>query len=155
TRDTKLMSELLARIRSDGRLRSRDVDTAPTSRAGWWDWKPAKKAPEQLYMEGDLMVTDREGFQKSYDLTERGLPAHVGSQMPCTVEFAAHIVDRQLRCHGLVSLKGLTYLRRNADLRRAVKPLVNERLAQRTLEQVQVDSGDIFIVETGALERAL
>jgi len=52
TPDKKLMSELLARIRSDGPIRSRDLETNTTKRAGWWDWKPAKKALEQMYMEG-------------------------------------------------------------------------------------------------------
>ena len=153
--DNKLMGELLARIRSDGPIRSRDVETNTTKRAGWWDWKPAKKALEQMYMEGDLMVSNREGFQKTYDLTERVLPTHVNSQMPGMEEFAAHIVDQQLRCHGFVSLKGLTYQRRNAELRKAVKALVKERLAQGTLEQVQVSSGEVFILETGVLERPL
>ena len=155
TRDKKLMGELLSRIRSDGPIRSRDVESNTTKRAGWWDWKPAKKALEQMYMEGDLMVSDREGFQKTYDLTERVLPSHVNLQMPSMKEFAAHIVDQQLRCHGFASLKGLTYQRRNAELRKAVKALVNERLAQRTLEQVQVNSGEVFILETGGLERTL
>lgn len=155
TRDKKLMGELLARIRSDGPLRSRDVETNAAKRAGWWDWKPAKKALEQMYMEGDLMVSDREGFHKTYDLTERVLPSHVDTRMPSTAEFAAHLVDQQLRCHGLVSLKGLTYLRRNPELRKAVKALVTERLAQRTLEQVQVSNGEVFMLETGALERPL
>lgn len=155
TRDEKLMAELLERIRIDGPIRSRDIESNTTKRAGWWDWKPAKKALEQLYMEGDLMVCDRTGFQKTYDLTERVLPSHINSQMPDMEEFAAHLVDQQLRCHGFASLKGLTYLRRNADLRKAVKTLVNERLAQRTLEQVQVNDGEVFIVEAGALERRL
>lgn len=155
TRDKKLMGELLARIRSEGPLRSRDIENKTTKRAGWWDWKPAKKALEQMYMEGDLMVSDREGFQKTYDLTERVLPSHVNTQMPSTEEFAEHIVDQQLRCHGFASLKGLTYQRRNADLRKAVKALVNEKLAQHTLEQAQVSSGEIFIFETGSFERRL
>jgi uncharacterized protein len=155
TRDQKLMDELLARIRADGPIRSRDVETNTTKRSGWWDWKPAKKALEQMYMEGDLMVSDRKGFQKTYDLTERVLPPHVNTQMPSSSEFAAYIVDQQLRCHGLVSLKGLTYLRRNAELRQAVKAVVDERLAQQTLEQVQLSSGEVFFLETGALERAL
>jgi uncharacterized protein YcaQ len=77
TCDKKLMGELLARISSDGPLRSRDVETNTTKRSGWWDWKPAKKALDQMYMEGDLMVSDREGFQKTYDLTERVLPCAV------------------------------------------------------------------------------
>ena len=155
TLDKKLMDELLARIRSDGPIRSRDVETNTTKRAGWWDWKPAKQALEQMYMEGDLMVSDRDGFQKTYDLTERVLPPHVNTQMPSMEAFATHMLDQQLRCHGIVSLKGLTYQRRDTELRKAVKALVNERLAQRTLEQVRVSSGEIFIVETGSLECTL
>ncbi|PCI70681.1 MAG: hypothetical protein COB38_07080 [Gammaproteobacteria bacterium] len=155
--DKKLMAELLKRIRSEGPLRSRDVETKPKTKkqTGWWDWKPAKKALEQLYMQGDLMVSNREGFQKTYDLTERVLPSHVNSKLPSIDEFARHIVDQQLRCHGFASLKGLTYLRRNSELRKAVKELVNERLAQGTLEEIQVRDGEVFILETGLLERRL
>ncbi len=152
TRDKKLMGELLARIRADGPLRSRDIEASTTKRAGWWDWKPAKKALEQLYMEGDLMVSDRKGFQKTYDLTERVLPSSVNLQMPSMEEFATHLVDQQLRCHGFASLKGLTYLRRSTELRKAVKALVNERLAQGILEKVQVGNGEVFVMEAGGLE---
>ncbi|MGB7997772.1 MAG: crosslink repair DNA glycosylase YcaQ family protein [Photobacterium halotolerans] len=154
-RDSKLMTELLARIRAEGPIRSRDVETNSGKRAGWWDWKPAKKALEQLYMEGELMVSNREGFQKSYDLTERVLPSHVNTHMPSLAEFATHLLDQQLRCHGFVSLKGLTYLRRNNDLRKAVKALVEEKLARQDLEQVRVSSGEVFVLETGALERPI
>ena len=154
--DQKLMKELLARIRSDGPIRSRDVDNERSAKSsGWWDWKPAKKALEQLYMQGDLMVCKREGFQKSYDLTERVLPAYVNTQMPDLKEFAHHLIDQQLRCHGLVSLKGLTYLRRTDGLREMVKTLVNECVAQRDLEPVRLKQGDVFFIKTGALEQSL
>ncbi len=157
TRDKKYMHELLSRIRADGPIRSRDLetDTQAKKRMGWWDWKPAKKALEQMYMEGDLMVCNRDGFQKTYDLTERVLPSDVNTTMPSAEEFAEHIVNQQLRCHGLASLKGFTYQRRNPELRKAVKTLVNERLAQQTLEQIQLSNGEVFITEAGALERQL
>jgi uncharacterized protein YcaQ len=153
-RDSKLMTQLLRRIRAEGPLRSRDLEAPPTTaRSGWWDWKPAKKALEQLYMEGELMVSAREGFQKSYDLTERVLPAQVSTQMPSASEFAEHLLEQQLRCHGLVSLKGLTYLRRDAELRKAVKVLVNERLHERALQQVSLPNGECFLLDAQALER--
>lgn len=153
--DTKLMTELLARIRLDGPLRSRDIETSTAKRAGWWDWKPAKKALEQLYMQGDLMVCDRRGFQKSYDLTERVLPSGVNTTMPTMDEFAAHLLEQQLRCHGVVSLKGLTYLRRNTELRQAVKTLLDNRVAQGMLQQLQLSSGEVFFAEAEALDRSL
>ncbi len=151
--DRKLMTELLARIRSDGPLRSRDIENPDTRRAGWWDWKPAKKALEQLYMEGELMVCDREGFQKTYDLTERVLPDSVNTDVPSTGEFAQHLINQHLRCHGVVSLKGLTYLRRNNALRKAVKSLTDEMLSEKVLEEVQLDTGESFFIKTGALEQ--
>ena len=153
--DKKLMAELLARIRIDGPLRSRDLEHNKPKRKGWWDWKPAKKALEQLYMQGDLMVRSREGFQKVYDLTERVLPSHIDTQMPSIEELAVHLLEQQLRCHGFVSLKGIIYLRRNTELRKSVKDLVNKRLAQGTLEQVQLSNGEVFIIQAGALEQAL
>ncbi len=156
TRDKKLMGELLGRIKSDGPLRSRDLENnTGKKRAGWWDWKPAKKALEQLYMEGELMVSDREGFQKTYDLAERVLPSHINSTMPSMEEFAAHLLEQQLRCHGLVSLKGLTYLRRNNELRAAVKGLLEEGVSEKKLEVIKLDNGELFYMEAGGLEKKL
>ncbi len=154
--DKKLMAELMARIKSDGPLCSRDVETKrPQKSTGWWDWKPAKKALEQLFMQGDLMVCDRTGFQKTYDLTERVLTAGVDTRLPTTNELAKHLLDQQLRCHGLVSLKGLTYLRRNGPLRHAMKNLVNDRLAEHSLEQVVLNNGDGYFLPAGALEQSM
>ncbi len=153
--DQKLMSELMVRIRSDGPLRSRDIEKNNEKRAGWWDLKPAKKALEQLYMQGDLMVSKRAGFQKSYDLTERVLPSYVNTNMPSMHEFAEHLLNQQLRCHGLVTLKGLTYLRRNAELRKIMKTLVNEKLSKGSLQQVQLSSGEVYLLQAGAFEQSL
>lgn len=153
--DRKLMRELLERIRLDGPMRSRDTATSKKHSGGWWNWKPAKKALEQLYMQGDLMVSDRTGFQKTYDLTERVLPSHVDTTMPGMEALAVYLLNQQLRSQGVVSLKGVTYQRRNAELRKTVKALVDERLTQGDLEQVRLNRGDVFLIEAGALERPM
>ncbi|GAB2592135.1 DNA glycosylase AlkZ-like family protein [Nitrincola alkalisediminis] len=49
----------------------------------------------------------------------------------------------------------MTYQRRNAELRRAVKTLVNDKLAQGSLEQIKLTRGEVFIVKAGALEHPL
>jgi uncharacterized protein YcaQ len=147
--DQKLMQDLLARIRMDGPLRARDVETQRSGNSGWWDWKPAKKALEQLYMQGDLMVSDRTGFQKTYDLTERVLPAGTDTSLPSAAELAAHLLDQQLRCHGLVSRKGLTYLRRVPGLKEAMKDLLDEQLAAGELASIQLHNGAVFHLPAG------
>ncbi len=156
--DKKLMRELLARIRSDGPLRSRDVKLQAEkggNKTGWWDWKPAKRALEQLYMQGDLMVCARTGFQKTYDLTERVLPPQADTSMPTVNEWADHLLNQQLRSHGLVSLKGITYLRRNAELKSAVKALVYERLSQGTLQQIQLPDDSMYLMAADAFENPM
>ena len=152
SRDKKLMQELLTRIEKEGPLRSRDVEDAKGTAAGWWDWKPAKRALEQLYMQGDLMISARDGFQKNYDLPERVLPVDVDTSVPSDLEFAEHILDQQLRCHAFVSLKGITYSRRNAELLKAVKASVLDRLAAGTLDQLTLPSGEQFVCRTGLLD---
>lgn len=99
------------------------------------------------------MVSSREGFEKVYDLTERVLPADINVQMPSLAEFAAHILEQQLRCHGLVSMRGLTYLRRNTKLKEAIKTLVNTRSQQGLLEQLQFSNGESYFLPTGAFEQ--
>ena len=152
--DRKLMRELLARIRSDGPLRSRDLEDGRDSRAGWWDWKPAKQALEQLYMEGELMVSGREGFQKTYDLTERVLPEDVDTRMPDTEGLARHVLEQQLRCQGLATVKGLAYHQpRNPALRKAIQAQVEDRIAQHELEAIRLPDGERWVVNAGALDQ--
>lgn len=55
----------------------------------------------------------------------------------------------------MVSLKGLTYLRRNAELRQAVKTLLNDRAAQGMVQQLQLSSGEVFFAQAEALGRTL
>ncbi|MFK7887947.1 MAG: winged helix-turn-helix domain-containing protein [Gammaproteobacteria bacterium] len=153
--DRTLMRQLLKRIRSEGPLRSRDIESTTAKRSGWWDWKPSKKALEQLYMEGDLMVCDRSGFQKTYDLTERVLPANVSTKRPGIREFAEHLLAQQLRCHGLVALKGLTYLRRNAALRKTMKALVADQLQAGVLQQIQAADGEVFFIAAETFEQPM
>jgi len=73
--DRKLMNKVLQRITVDGALRARDFEATGARKKpqAMWDWKPAKRALEQLFMQGELMVARREGFSKVYDLTERVL----------------------------------------------------------------------------------
>jgi len=101
---------VLGRIRTEGPLMARDFE-APKRMAGWWDWKPAKRALEYLFMSGELMVS-RRGFQKVFDLTERVLPTGVDTREPTGPEHAQWYIDRALDVWGLVARDELAYLRR-------------------------------------------
>ena len=153
-RDDKLLKSILGRVESEGPLRSRDLEDPRPSRAGWWDWKPAKRALEQLYFQGDLMVTDRVGFQKVYDLTERVLPTDLNTTLPSYPEYGRFLLDQQLDCHALVSRKGITYMSAKPELKAAVKVEVDQRVADRELIELQCPDQQVYLCRPERLEPA-
>ena len=62
-KDPKLMASVLERIASDGPLMAKDFESKLAKRTGW-ESKPTKQALEMLYMQGDLMITERRNFHK-------------------------------------------------------------------------------------------
>ena len=129
----RLMRKVLKRITVEGPLRSRDFESASTKSTGWWDWKPTKRALEALFMQGDLMVAARDGFQKRYDLRERVLPATVDTTTPSIEEYANYLIDTDLRSHAVTCPQSITHLRPGRDLRSAVREELDARLANHEL----------------------
>jgi uncharacterized protein YcaQ len=125
--DRRLMNEILRRIAAEGPMRTRDFADPEHRGNGWWEWKPAKRALEQLFMQGELMAARRDGFQKVYDLPQRVLPDWVDTRTPSLEEYAAYLVDTTLRAHGFATLQSMTYLRKGQALRRAVRELLETR----------------------------
>jgi len=146
SRDRDEMKRTLERIRAEGPLRSRDFAEHNSQRAGWWDWKPAKKALEQLFMEGELMVVCRVGFEKTYDLTERVLPASVNTTPPTLADLAGHLVDTTIASHGCAQSPTFTHLRRGITLRKAVEKVLFEKCEAGQLTRLQTDGGQTWFV---------
>jgi len=152
--DTRLMRRVLKRITTEGPLRSRDFESRKKSSRGWWDWKPTKHALEQLFMQGDLMVTNRQGFQKRYDLRERILPDTVDTRFPSTDEYAEYLVDTQIRSMGASPESAFTYLLTGRPLRAAVSEILAARVRSNALVTREV-AGQRWYVDPTLLSGAL
>ncbi len=139
--DRKLMKKILQRIDQEGPLMARDFADNNNSQNGWWEWKPAKQALEQLFMEGDLMVVERRGFQKVYDLTERALPAEISLAVPDIAEQARYYIETTIRSYGFATLKSFTYLRKGNAIREAVKEQLQAMLQQNQLVMAELPCG--------------
>ncbi len=150
--DRKLTDSILRRIETEGPLRARDFADTREVKNGWWDWKPAKQALEQLFMRGELMVSSREGFQKVYDLSERVLPDWVDRSMPSLDDYASHLIDTTLRAHGFASLVSMTYLRKGKQLRDAVKQQLLQRLETNLLTTVDLGDNNPLYIDPELLE---
>lgn len=110
--DNRVAKEVLKRIQAEGPLQSKDFAAPPDSKSnGWWTWKPAKMALEQLFLSGELMVKERRGFQKVFDLTERVLPSDLDISKPNDSERAMFLVNHMLQAQGIARPQDIGYMR--------------------------------------------
>ncbi|MEU6868098.1 crosslink repair DNA glycosylase YcaQ family protein [Streptomyces sp. NPDC046876] len=64
---------VLDRLRAEGPLTSTELGGAKNG-GPWWDWSETKIAVEWLLDAGDVVVTERRGWKRVYDLAERAVP---------------------------------------------------------------------------------
>ncbi|WP_394149158.1 winged helix-turn-helix domain-containing protein [Vibrio maritimus] len=146
-KNPKLMSEVLARITSDGPLMAKDFDSTVTKKTGW-ESKPTKQALEMLYMQGDLMITERKNFHKVYDLTERVLPSSINTTTPSALEYAKFLVINSLVTHGLATLAEITYLQKG--MKASVNEAINQLIEEGEIDKVSVN-GEIYFTRPQSL----
>ncbi|MRT94291.1 winged helix-turn-helix domain-containing protein [Ancylomarina sp. 16SWW S1-10-2] len=120
-RDDKLMKSVLKRITDEGSLMAKDFDFKG-QKVGEWRTKPTKQALENLFMQGDLMISSRRNFHKVYDLTERVIPNDIDTTIPSKEEYTRFLISRYLQSNGLGQASEIAYLLKNT------KPLVNSTL---------------------------
>lgn len=128
-KNPKLMQYILDRIRAEGPLMSRDFkseEPKPKSTAPVWSSNPIKRALHQLFMEGQLMVSRRKGFQKTYDLAERVLPSNIDTSVPSKQEYLEYLIERDVRAHGLIQAREIGHLIKGVkpDIRQLIGTMV-------------------------------
>jgi hypothetical protein len=171
------LEPVLERIRAEGPLAARDFENPSGKRKGpwwdstnhppiladpiglsqqgkgsWWDWKPAKAALEMLFWRGELMIAERSGFERVYDLTERVLPEGTDTRPPAPDELSRFIVRRALNALGLASAKEIREYIRIGD-REMVGKALKEMLAAEEIVPLNIrgDNG-VFHAFANALE---
>ncbi len=149
--DTKTLNNVLDKIRIDGPLKAKDFKSNKTKSGTWWNWKPAKQALERLFMQGDLMISKREGMEKVYELRERVLPTHINTQSPDMLEFAEYLVNSATKAYGFTSVKHITHLRSNVPLNKAVNDILHQQVEQGLLTILTTDNMPKTYIETSLL----
>jgi uncharacterized protein len=140
--DRAMARRILARVRAEGPLRAQDLEGPKRGAAGWWDWKPEKRALEYLFHAGELVSIGRRSFQKVYDLPERALGPAAAPGRPSPREHAAYYVDLAAASLGVFALEDIAYMRRDG-----VEEIGGEIDAR-------VEEGRLVEVNIAGLERA-
>ena len=76
---TKALKGIVKRLRAEGPLTTRDLGGAKKS-GEWWDWSEAKIGIEWLLDIGEVIVSQRTGWRRVYDLPERVVPVDLREQ---------------------------------------------------------------------------
>ncbi len=151
--DQHLMNEILARVRAEGKIRLRDIDKNNKKSLGnWWNTGPGRRAFEQLYMQGDLMICERNGMEKVFDLTERCLPENIDLSMPTLYEYAQYLFNNTLRAHGAFTWKQLVHLKKN-DLKENMRVVLKEQIDAGVVSAIKLENGQTLYVDVAAIEK--
>ncbi|QKW19774.1 winged helix-turn-helix domain-containing protein [Kitasatospora sp. NA04385] len=84
-------ARVLDQLRAEGPLTSTGLGGAKRT-SEWWDWSDTKIAVERALAFGDVVVTERRGWKRVYDLAERAVPAELFAQDPTDAECLARLV---------------------------------------------------------------
>lgn len=151
--DQHLMNEILARVRAEGKIRLRDIDKNNKKSLGnWWNTGPGRRAFEQLYMQGDLMICERNGMEKVFDLTERCLPENIDLSMPTLYEYAQYLFNNTLRAHGAFTWKQLVHLKKN-NLKETMRVVLKEQIDAGVVSAIKLENGQTLYVDVVAIEQ--
>jgi uncharacterized protein len=134
--------KLLRRIRRDGALTIRDIDTDVLVEKThlWASKKPSKGLLERAFYDGELVISARSGMLKTYELIDR----HFGWEkrpMPASDRrVAAYKLDRALQAQGVVSLDSICHL--DAPSKKAVAELIASRVKRKELVPVAIEGAE-------------
>ncbi|MFE5300428.1 winged helix-turn-helix domain-containing protein [Streptomyces sp. NPDC056632] len=64
---------VIAQLRAEGPQTATELGGAK-NKGEWWDWSDSKIAVERALMYGEVVVTERRGWKRVYDLAERAVP---------------------------------------------------------------------------------
>lgn len=146
--DTKLMQEIVARMRSDGKLRLRDIDPEhKISKGQWWNSGAGRRSLQQLFMQGEIMICERNGMEKTYDLTENCLPNQINLSIPNLQEYAEYLFETTRRAHGVFTWKQLIHLKTGKKIRDAMQATLNANLDAKNIEVIKLENGQILYVD--------
>lgn len=130
-------------LRTRGPLRPVDLRAdAPRERGTWWDWDDVKLALEHLWRTGDVAISGRKGFERTYALAEQVIPEHIRTQEIPRAEAIRTLIARAARSSGVATQSDL------ADYYR-----IRDRAAVTQAIADLADSGELLPVQVRGWER--
>jgi uncharacterized protein YcaQ len=134
----KELRKVMRLVKRDGALTIRDIEEEPQEKLHLWaSRKPSKRALEYAFFQGQLVVSERNGMLKTYELMSRHFAWDKSPKAASVTETAGYVLDRALRAQGIVSLDSICHL--DAPRKAAVRKLINGRVRRGELIPIALE----------------
>jgi uncharacterized protein YcaQ len=150
------LQEVLAEVRRRGPVAATELEEPGERNVPYWGtgWTAGKLALEWLFVKGQLLVSERRGLVRRYDLPERVLPPHIlGARVPERVEARRELLLLAARSLGVATLADLASYYYFST--REARPLVESLAAAGALQIVEVEGwkGPAYLHPEAAVPR--
>ena len=141
--NTRTLRWVQDELRARGPLRPADLRAdAPRERGTWWDWDDVKLALEHLWRTGDVAISGRKGFERSYALAEHVIPDATRSRIVPRADAIHELIRRAALSSGVATQADLADYYRIRD-----RGAVSQAISQLA------ESGDLLPVQVRGWER--
>ncbi|ASD63135.1 winged helix-turn-helix domain-containing protein [Bdellovibrio bacteriovorus] len=146
---------ILATIKKQGPISIRDVtdDVLVEKTHAWASKKPSKKFLQCGFNGGDLVIAERLGMLKKYDLTDRHFAWDKRPKAATPAEVCEYYIDRALRSQGVISLDSAAYMTK-APFKKEILKRIEARVKKGSLVPVQIKGleKEAFWIEAETLD---
>ncbi|MDG0815950.1 winged helix-turn-helix domain-containing protein [Bdellovibrio svalbardensis] len=134
------VKKVVATIKKQGAISIRDVndEVLVDKDHAWASKKPTKKTLQCAFNGGDLVISERQGMLKKYELPDRHFGWTKRPKAASAAEVFEYHIDRALRSQGVVSVESISYMQKVAHKKEILKRL-EARVRQGGLMPVQVE----------------
>jgi uncharacterized protein YcaQ len=136
--DTGAVAKLIRKIRRDGPITIRDIDTDELVEKAhlWASKKPSKGMLERGFYDGRLVISERQGMVKTYEDIERHFGWKSLPRGATPSQLAEYQLDRALRAQGLVSAPSVMHPWKTFSPE--VAALIDRRVRRKELREIRI-----------------
>jgi uncharacterized protein len=132
------MQKVMRRIKSQGPISIRDIDddVLVDKVHEWASKKPSKWAMQLAFYSGRLVIAERQGMLKKYELMDRHFGWEKRPKAASSSEVLNYLLERSLRSQALVSVESICYL--DNKNKSAIRKIIEKQQSKKALVPVKV-----------------
>ncbi|QLY26588.1 winged helix-turn-helix domain-containing protein [Bdellovibrio sp. KM01] len=137
------VKKVLGTVKKQGAISIRDVNDEELVEKDhpWASKKPSKRHLQCAFNGGDLVIAERIGMLKKYELTDRHFGWAKRPKAATQAEVFDYHIDRALQSQGVVSLESIAYMQK-AAFKKEISKRIEARVRKRLLSPLEITGAE-------------